>query len=194
MPTDVISKVNKIGKKENQGIEFRFPKRNKEMFDWTDEVPDNDREFQGFLGEESPFPYVSSELPGVVLKDELVEPTTALEEDHEPAFEAQAAAELDNADIQVDKQLRASRAQAATVPIVVARPNEIIHEVELGTYEPDKGIHAPLTPPPIPDVAGCGAGRYPTQSRRSVLVNLPYDRCLQFLQTSGMLNDMEYDQ
>ena len=39
-----------------------------------------------------------------------------------------------------------------------------------------------------------GAGRYPTRSRRSVLGNLPYDRYLQFLQTSGMLNDVEHDQ
>ena len=50
MPTAVISKVNKIGKKENQGIEFRFLKRNKEPFDWTYEVPDNYGEFQGLLG------------------------------------------------------------------------------------------------------------------------------------------------
>ena len=50
MPTAVISKVNKIGKRENQGIEFRFLKRNKEPFDWTYEVPDNYGEFQGLLG------------------------------------------------------------------------------------------------------------------------------------------------
>ena len=79
IPTAVIAKVNKIGKKENQGNEFRFLNRNKEPFDWTDEVPDNDGEFQGLLGEEAPFPDISSELPGVILEDELVGPTTALE-------------------------------------------------------------------------------------------------------------------
>ena len=42
MPAAVIAKVNKIGKKENQGKEFRFLNRNKEPFDWTDEVPDDD--------------------------------------------------------------------------------------------------------------------------------------------------------
>ena len=43
----------------------------------------------------------------MVLEDELMGPTTALEEDPEPAFEAQAAEALDNTDIQVDEQLRA---------------------------------------------------------------------------------------
>ena len=69
-----------------------------------------------------------------------------------------------------------------------------MYDVELGADEPDKGLHAPPTPMTIPNVAGCGSGRYPTQSRRSVLGNLPYDRYLQFLQTSGMLNDVEHDQ
>ena len=154
MPTAVIAKFNKIGKKENQGKEFWSLNRNKEPFDWTDEVTDDDGEFQGLLGEEAPFPDISSELPGVILEDELVGPTTALEEEPEPAFEAQAAAALDNADIQVDEQLCATRSQAATVPIVVAWPDEIVYGVELGAYEPDEGIHAPLNPPPITDVAG----------------------------------------
>ena len=77
---------------------------------------------------------------------------------------------------------------------MVAQPDEIMYKVELGADEPDEGLNAPPTPPPIPDIAGCGAGRYPTQSRRSVLGNLPYDRYLYFLQTSGMLNDVEHDQ
>ena len=110
MPTAVISEVNKIGKKENQGKEFRFLNRIKEPFYWTDEVPDNNGEFQGLLGEEAPFPDIRYELPGVILEDELVGPTTALEEEPEPAFEAQAVAALDNADIQFDKQPRSARA------------------------------------------------------------------------------------
>ena len=47
----------------------------------------------------------------MILKDELVVPTTALEEESEPSFEAKAVAALDNDDIQVDKQLRASQTQ-----------------------------------------------------------------------------------
>ena len=143
-----------------------------------DEVPDEDGEFQGLLGEEAPFLEVSSELLGVVLEEELMGPATDLEEEPEPAFEAQAEVALDNDDIQVDEQLRADRVQAATVSIVVARPDEIVYEVELGADEPDKGLHAPPAPPPIPNVAGCGVERYPTRSRRSVLGNLPYDKYL----------------
>ena len=60
--------------------------------------------------------------------------------------------------------------------------------------EPDEGLHAPPAPLPIPDVAGYGAGRYPTRCRRSFLGNRPYDRHLQFLQTSGMMGDVEHDQ
>ena len=92
-------------------------------------MPDDDGEFQGLLGEEAPFPDISSGIPGVVLKDELVGPTTALEEEPEPAFEAQASAALDNADIQVEEQISAARAQVATVHIVVAQPDEIMYKV-----------------------------------------------------------------
>ena len=58
---------------------------------------------------------------------------------------------------------------------MVAQPHEIMYEVELGADEPDEGLDAPPIPPPIPDITGCVAGIYPTQSRRSVLGNLPYD-------------------
>ena len=58
---------------------------------------------------------------------------------------------------------------------MVAQPDEIMYKVELVADEPDEGLHAPPTPPPIPDVAVCGAGRYPTRYHRSVLGNLPYD-------------------
>ena len=124
-------------------------------------------------------------------------PATALDKDPGPAFESQSVAVLYNADIQVDEKLRDARAQAATVPIVEAQSDEIVYEVELGAEEldePDEGIHAPPTPLSIPNVAGYGAERYPKRSRRSVIGNLPYYRYLQFLQTSGMLNDVEHDQ
>ena len=111
-----------------------------------------------------------------------------------PDFEEKSAAALDDADIQVDEQLCADRTQVATVPIMVAHPHAIMYEVELGADEPDKGLDAPPIPPPIPDITGRVAGRYPTRSCRRVLGNLPYDRYLQFLQTSEMLNDVEHDQ
>ena len=159
MPTAFISKVDNIGKKESQGKEFRFLNRNREPFDWTDEIHDDDEEFQGLLGEEAPFSDISSELPGVILEDELVDPTTALEEEPETAFGAKSVAALYNANIQADKQICAAQTQVATVPIVEAQPDEIMYEVELGADEPDKGLHAPPTPPSIPDVDGCGTVR-----------------------------------
>ena len=41
-------------------------------------MPDDDGEFQGLLREEALLPDIISELPGVVLEDELVGPTTDL--------------------------------------------------------------------------------------------------------------------
>ena len=112
----------------------------------------------------------------MILEDELVGPTTALEEESEPDFEAKSAAALKNTEIQVDTQICATRTQVDTVHIMVAQPDEIMYKVELGSDEPDEGLDAPPIPPPIPYITGCGAGRYPTQSRRSVLGNLLYDR------------------
>ena len=66
---------------------------------------------------------------------------------------------------------------------MVAQSHEIMYEVELGADEPDEGLDAPPIPPPIPDITGRVAERYPTRSCRSVLGNLLYDRYLQFLQT-----------
>ena len=106
----------------------------------------------------------------MVLEDEIVGPTTALEEEPEPAFEAKAAAALDNTDIQVDKQLCAARTQVATIHIMVAQPDEIMYEVEIGVDEPDEGNDAPPIPTPIPEITGRVARRYPTQFAGMYLV------------------------
>ena len=95
----------------------------------------------------------------MILEDEIVGPTTALEEECEPAFEAKSAAALDNSDIQEDEQLHADRTQVATVPIMVAQPEEIMYEVELGDDEADEGLDAPPIPPTIPDITGYVSGR-----------------------------------
>ena len=97
----------------------------------------------------------------MILEDELVGPTMALEEEYEPAFEAKSVVALDNADIQVDKQLCSARTQVDTVPIMVAQPHEIMYEVELGVDETDEGLDAPSIPPPIPSITGRISGRYP---------------------------------
>ena len=78
----------------------------------------------------------------MILEDKLVGPTTDLEEESEPNFEAKAAAALDNADTQVDKKLRAARTKVVTVPIMVAQPDEIMYEVEIGADEPNEGLDA----------------------------------------------------
>ena len=114
-------------------------------------------------------------LPQILLQRLVQVPTTALEEETGPSFEAKAVAALDNSDIQVDEQLFSARTQVATVPIMVAQLNEIMYKVELGADEPDEGLDAPPTPLSIPDIAGHGTGRHPTRSRRSVLGKLPYD-------------------
>ena len=82
----------------------------------------------------------------MIPEDELVGHTTALEEEPERAFEARSAAALDNADIQVEEQLRAAQTQVATVPIMVAQTDEIMYEVELGADEQYEGLHAPTHP------------------------------------------------
>ena len=94
----------------------------------------------------------------------------------------------------MDEQLCLARTQVATVPIMVAQPDEIMYKVELGADDPDEGLDAPPIPSPIPYITGFVAGRCPTRSCKSVLGNLPYDQYLQFLQTSRMLNDVENDQ
>jgi len=60
MPEKVIDKVNRIGKIERQGREFRFLNPSKEPFSWTDSVPEDDPEYQGLLEEEVPFPDISA--------------------------------------------------------------------------------------------------------------------------------------
>lgn len=56
-------KVDAIGKKEKQGKEFSFANRNREPFEWTNEVPIHDLSFQGLMELEAQFPDLPSELP-----------------------------------------------------------------------------------------------------------------------------------
>ena len=69
LPNSVIAKVNAIMKKQNQGREFWFTNRCNEPFVWTDEVQEDDKEFQGLLEqEEAPYPDISAELPEIELE------------------------------------------------------------------------------------------------------------------------------
>jgi hypothetical protein len=98
MPDRIIAKVSNIGAKEKQGRTFCFLNQQAQRYEWMDEVPEDDAEFQGLLEEEEavPYPDLSMEPPGVELEREEAEFTAITKED-EPDFWALAAAALDNA-------------------------------------------------------------------------------------------------
>ena len=80
--------LNKIGEREGQGRTFRFLTRQKQAYEWTDEVPEDNDGFQGLLEdkvEAAPYPDIRAELPGVELDEEEREFQTILDEP-EPDF------------------------------------------------------------------------------------------------------------
>jgi hypothetical protein len=88
MPDRVIKQVNKIVEREGQGRTFRFLNQKKQAYEWTDEVPEDNDDFQGLLEDEveaAPYPDISAELPGVELDEEEREFQTILDEP-EPDF------------------------------------------------------------------------------------------------------------
>jgi len=101
MPARVIRRINSIGARERQGREFRFLNRRNEPYKWTDEVPEDDAEFQGLLDENEDtavYPDIGAELPGVELEeDERDFQTVTVEPD--PDFHELAGAALHNAGI-----------------------------------------------------------------------------------------------
>ncbi len=91
MPDGVIKCVNAIGQRKGQGRVFRFLNQRGELYEWTDEVPEDDPELQGLLdeGEESTvYPDVSTELPGVELEEEEWDYWKVM--DNAPDFQDQA--------------------------------------------------------------------------------------------------------
>ena len=197
MPNRVIKRINKIGEQEGQGRTFCFLNRQKQAYEWTDEVPEDDDDFQGLLEdkvEAAPYPDIRAELPGVELDEEEREFQTILDEP-EPDFRDIAAAALHSAGIDGDETIRAGRARALAAAHVVqqgaavieADENELVYEI---TFDiPDEGVlQMPLgedrddtsipvialdddeTHDEIQDVR-----RYPTRARRSVVGNQPYN-------------------
>jgi len=159
MPDKVIDKVNRIGKSERQGREFRFLNRSKEPFSWTESVPEDDLEFLGLLEEEVPFPDISAQRPGVPLEcDEDNEAFEVVTNEPEPDFVDLAAAALNNAKIDTGDRLRAARVAAdATAQnanriietegprmIEPGAPNEIVYDIIFDL--PDAGL-IPGAPP-----------------------------------------------
>jgi hypothetical protein len=68
MPDCIIKHVKQIGTKEKQGHTSWFFNRKKEPYKWTDEVPEDDPEFQGLLEDKVEMaanPDISPKMPGV---------------------------------------------------------------------------------------------------------------------------------
>ena len=136
LSNSVISKVNAIGKKKNQGFKFRFTNRRNEPFGWTDEVQEDDKEFQGLLEQdEAPFRDISAKLPGIELErnqtdDQTDGPTTdAINNEPEPNFEELATGALENADIRPGNHIQNQPTEApVNAPV---EPREVVCDIEI---------------------------------------------------------------
>jgi hypothetical protein len=130
MPDHVIRRVNAIGKREKQGRAFRFLNRRGEPYEWTDEVPEDDPEFQGLLDENEDtavYPDISAELPGVLLEEQEQDFQTLTEEPG-ANFRDLAGEALHDAGIDaVDALRRVHLGNAPPGPAVIeADDNELI--------------------------------------------------------------------
>ena len=144
MPARVIRRINSIGARERQEREFRFLNRRNEPYEWTDEVPEDDPEFQGLLDENEDtavYPDISAELPGVELEEDERDFQTVTVEP-EPEFHKLAGAALHNAGIDAAGAIRRARendlSQAQGPPLVEADDDELVYEI---TFDiPDAGL------------------------------------------------------
>ena len=85
-----------MGKREGQGRTFCFVNRRREPYSWTDEVPEDDSDFQGLLEEEAIYPDIGAKLPGVNFEVEQTTKAPVLD-DPEVEFRELAEAALHNA-------------------------------------------------------------------------------------------------
>ena len=187
MPDRVIKQVNSIGLRERQDREFCFLNWHQEPYEWTDVVSEDDPDFQGLLEEPAPYPDLSAELPGALLKDEEAD-LQVVTDNPEPDFAELAATALDNAGIDANDCLQA--VQRATLPhpgptLIKANDDKIVYEI---TFDmPDAGlvannvVPAAATPPEDTTVSNLAhetvdiltdtdnsMRQYPTQLHRSV--------------------------
>jgi len=200
MPARVIRQINSIGARERQGREFRFLNRRNEPYEWTDEVQEDDPEFQGLLDENEDtvvYPDIGAELPGVELEEDERDFQTVTVEP-EPEFLELAGTALHYAGIDATGAIRRaqendlSQAQGPPLvpPLVEADDNELVYEITLDI--PDAGL-LPADDDPgeslgdesddtlieaVPganDKAAAVGRRYPSRARRSVIGNQLYD-------------------
>ena len=130
MPDRIITRVNMIGKRKGQGRDFRFVDRRREPYSWTDEVPEDDTEFQGLLEEEEAvYPDIAAELPGVELEVEQTDVAPVLD-DPKVNFCELADAALRSTGINPEDWLRAARQAGANTtdnkrgPAIVEADND----------------------------------------------------------------------
>ncbi len=201
MPDWVIKWVDAIGEREGQGWTFRFLNRQKEPYKWTDDVLEDDTDFQGLLEdeEEAIYPDVSAELPGVELKAEERD-FTPVSDEPEADFRELAAAALHNAGINTKEQLRAAQEAVSDAPVDVHRPavieadeDKIVYEITfdlpnavlpaegqfqlqmpLGNDREDTTI-APIVPVDT-DAPEAPSQRYPTRTCRSAVGSQPHNQ------------------
>ena len=192
MPDAVIQRVNTIGEREKQGRTFRFLNQRGELYEWTDEVPEDDPDFQGLLDENEGtvvYPDVSAELPGVELELEERDYQTVADEP-EPDFRDLAGAALHNAGIDADAMIRNAWGgdilPAGGPALIEADGDEIVYEL---TFDlPDAGFGVPgagdmleignnrrddastVVMAANDDTVG---QRYPTQTRKNAVGNQP---------------------
>jgi hypothetical protein len=167
MPDRIIAKVNNIGVKEKQGRTFRFLNQQAQPYEWMDEVPEDNAEFQGLLEEEeaAPYPNLSAEPPGVELKREEAKFTAITKED-KPDFWALAMAALNNAGIDPNVTIRAAsnhinnNANQVGPAFVEADQDEIVYEI---TFDlPDAGLA------PIQNTIPTGANKFGSDTHSSI--------------------------
>ena len=193
MPDSVIQRVNRIGEREKQGHAFRFGNQCREPYKWTDEVSEDNPDFQGLLDENNGtvvYPDMSAELPGVELESEERD-YQMITDEPVPDFRDLSRAVLHNAGVDANKMIWNAQGEHVHVTgpaLIEADEDEIVYEL---TFDlPDAG----LTNIETDNMSNMGNSRqddvsavvmgadnkasgqyYPTRTRRSVIGNQPYD-------------------
>ncbi len=146
MPDLVIQRVNTIREREKQGRIFWFLNQHGEPYEWMDEVPEDDPDFQGLLDENkgtAVYPDVSAELPGVELEVEERDYQTITDKT-EPDFRDLAGVALHNAGIDANRMIR--NAQGGDVPqargpaLIKANEDKILYELTFELSDTGFGI------------------------------------------------------
>jgi hypothetical protein len=160
-------------------------------------VPEDNPEFQGLLDdkEETTYPEISAELPGVELEEEERDFTPVTDEP-EADFCELAGAAVHNAGINADDRIQAALGAAAEhrAPAVIeGNKDELVYEI---TFElPNAGLVpiandfdvplgddrddtlvAPIVVDNFDAMEDPGARRYPMRARRSAVSSQPYDK------------------